>query len=419
MPGGLPWLFADPRGAAAAWRARLTLLLGELRREAAACGAAITADVSSRTRERLGLLEAAYGDHADRLAGLLEPFGTGTAAASHDTLQALRTRLPGSQGLTNYYANIHRDWAWGEDENQASLALLTSVIDAGLAGERVLVLGAGAGRLAYDLHRAQQPALTFAMDINPLLLAVAREMYAGRSLELYEFPIAPRGIADHARLRTLRAPAPADERLHLIAGDALHAPFEPGTFDVVVTPWFIDIVEAPFTLLAARVNGLLADGGRWLNLGSVAFASAQRAQQLSLEEALQVVQQCGFAPPVVREAELPYMRSPASRHARIESTVAWCARRHSAATEPAAPDLLPPYLLDATLPVPLPPELVAHAAATRIHAFLLSLIDGRRSLADIAGVLVEQRMMAPADAAPAVRAFLLRLHEDAARRANY
>ena len=100
MPRGPPWLFADPRGAAAAWRARLTLLLGELRREAAACGAAITADVSSRTRERLGLLEAAYGDHADRLAGLLEPFGTGTAAASHDTLQALRTRLPGSRIIT-------------------------------------------------------------------------------------------------------------------------------------------------------------------------------------------------------------------------------------------------------------------------------------------------------------------------------
>ena len=35
--------------------------------------------------------------------------------------------------------------------------------------------------------------LTVATDFNPLLLIVAREMFAGRAVELYEFPIAPRG----------------------------------------------------------------------------------------------------------------------------------------------------------------------------------------------------------------------------------
>lgn len=364
------------------------------------------------------MLGGALGEHAERLARLLEPLGLAAASASRDTLQALRTRLPASQGLTNYYANIHRDWVWGDAENQASLDLLGSVIDIDLAGARVVVLGAGAGRLAYDLHRQYRPALTLATDLNPLLLAVAREMYAGRSLEMYEFPIAPRSIADHALLRVLRAPEPAGEGLQLIAADALHAPLEPGTFDVVVTPWFIDIVEAPFAGLAARVNALLADGGHWLNLGSVAFASAARAEQLSLEEAVQVVQHSGFAPPTVREAELPYMRSPASRHARIESTVAWSARRTHAVPAPD-PQSLPPWLLDATLPVPQSPDIASQAAVTRIHAFLLSLIDGRRTLADIAQLLIEQRLMSPADAQPAVRALLLRLHEDAARRTNY
>lgn len=402
------------------WRARLGRQLADLRRDADQCGGALAHDspLPPLTRERLALLGGALGEHAERLARLLEPLGLAAASASRDTLQALRTRLPASQGLTNYYANIHRDWVWGDAENQASLDLLGSVIDIDLAGARVVVLGAGAGRLAYDLHRQYRPALTLATDLNPLLLAVAREMYAGRSLEMYEFPIAPRSIADHALLRVLRAPEPAGEGLQLIAADALHAPLEPGTFDVVVTPWFIDIVEAPFAGLAARVNALLADGGHWLNLGSVAFASAARAEQLSLEEAVQVVQHSGFAPPTVREAELPYMRSPASRHARIESTVAWSARRTHAVPAPD-PQSLPPWLLDATLPVPQSPDIASQAAVTRIHAFLLSLIDGRRTLADIAQLLIEQRLMSPADAQPAVRALLLRLHEDAARRTNY
>ncbi len=416
--GGVPWLFRDPRGATAEWRARLGLLLADLRADARACEAGATGATPALARERLDLLAGALGDHARRLARLLEPLQIAADIPAREALQALRPSLPGSQGLTNYYANIHRDWCWGEAENTATLALLESVLDADLAGKRVAVLGSGAGRLAYDLHMKHAPALTVAVDVNPLLLAVAREMYAGRTLELYEFAIAPRSIADHAVLRRLHAPRAADERLLLVAADALHAPFTDGAFDVVVTPWFIDIVEAPFPALAARVNALLAADGKWLNLGSLSFASAQRALQFSLEEALQLVEEAGFDPPRTRELPLPYMHSPASRHARVESTLAWSARKRTDVPAPAAHEP-PAWLVDVTQPVPLPAELRSHALATRIHAFLMSLIDGERSVADIARVLVEQKLMKPEDATPAVRAFLQRMHEDAGRRTNF
>lgn len=416
--GGVPWLFRDPRGAAAEWRARLGLLLADLRADARSCQAGIAGASRALTRQRLDLLARTLDDHARRLAQLLEPLQVGTDPPAREALQGLRTRVPGSQGLTNYYANIHRDWCWGEAENDATHALLAAVADGDLAGARIAVLGSGAGRLAYDLYARHAPALVVAMDLNPLLLAVAREMYAGRPLDLYEFPIAPRGIADHALLRRLSSPAAADGRLLLVAGDALQAPFGHGTFDVVVTPWFIDIVEAPFPALAAQVNALLTAGGQWLNLGSLAFASAQRALQFSLDEAVQVVGEAGFDPPRTREQSLPYMQSPASRHARVESVVAWSARKRADVPAPAVHEP-PPWLADVTQPVPLPAELRSHALATRIHAFLMSLIDGKRSVADIARVLVEQKLMRPEDAAPAVRAFLQRMHEDAGRRTNF
>ena len=418
--GGAAWLFRDPRGAAGEWRARLTLMLAELQADAAGTRAALAApDLLPATRARLERLAAALEDHGQRVARLLEPLQVHLGAADRDTLRALRTRMPVSQGLTNYYVNIHRDWAWGEAENAASLDLLDTAGTEPLAGARVLVLGAGAGRLAYDLHRRHAPALTVAMDLNPLLLAVAREMFAGRRLELYEFPLAPRGAADHAVLRSLAAPAPADERLQLVAGDAMCAPFQPGAFDVVVTPCFVDIVEEPFPALATRINALVADGGRWLNLGSVAFAfmATQRALQFSLDEVLGIVEGAGFTRPVLREAVVPYMQSPASRHARLESTVAWTARKVASVAPPASRGP-PEWIVDARLPVPVTADLQAHARATRIHAFLMSLVDGRRSLADIAQVLVEQRLMKPEDALPATRAFMLRMQEDAGRRIN-
>lgn len=416
--GGVPWLFRDPRGAAGEWRARLTLLLAELRADAASVRAALNdGDLLAATRDRLTHVASALEDHGGRLAQLLAPLDVHVGAADRDALRALRTRMPVSQGLTGYYVNIHRDWAWGDAENAASLDLLDGAGAESLAGARVLVLGAGAGRLAYDLHRRHRPALTVAMDLNPLLLAVAREMYAGRALELYEFPLAPRAAADHAVLRSLRAPAAADERLVLIAADAMCAPFKAGAFDVVVTPWFIDIVEEPLPALAARINALVAQGGRWLNLGSVAFAfaSTQRRLQFSLDEALAIVQAAGFAAPAVREASLPYMQSPASRHARVESTVAWTVRKVAGVTAPATCGP-PEWIVDAALPVPLTADLKAHAMATRIHAFVMSLVDGRRSLRDIAQVLVAQRLMKAGDALPAVRAFMLKMQEDAGRR---
>ena len=84
---------------------------------------------------------------------------------------------------------------------------------------RMLVVGAGAGRLAYDVHARRRPATLVAADLNPLMMIVARRMFSGGRVELYEFPVAPRDLASHAVLRDLRAPctggpgpAPGDRR---------------------------------------------------------------------------------------------------------------------------------------------------------------------------------------------------------------
>ena len=110
---------------------------------------------------------------------------------NHETYLALRTRLPVDQGLNTYYANIHRDWAWGDEENEASLKQVRAVLHDHAELGNVLVLGAGAGRLAYDVHTNIDCSSTVALDFNPLLLLVAQAVTEGEQLNLYEFPIAP------------------------------------------------------------------------------------------------------------------------------------------------------------------------------------------------------------------------------------
>jgi hypothetical protein len=410
--GELPWLFPDPRQALAEWRGRTRLLTQHLASEAAAMRSSLGGATVAATRRRLEHVAAAYEGQIERLRALLAPLGLDESGIAESTHQALGTRLPTEQGLTNYYVNLHRDWCWGAEENAGSVAALGAAAG-GLAGlGRTLVQGAGAGRLAYDLHAAGDAPMTVATDFNPLLLFAARELFAGREVELYEFPIAPRGIEDSAVARTLTSPGPARAGLELVAGDALQPPFADGAFDTVVTPWFVDIVGEPFARVAARVNLLLAPGGRWLNFGSLAFSRAAHADRIGLEEVLEILPRAGFAAPTVREATLPYMRSPASRHARVETTVTWAAVKSGAPEEQPRSRVWPEWLLQSEKPVPRTEAFEMRQVSSRVHAFLLALINGERSIRDMARMLVEQRLATPQEAEAQVRIFLTRLYEE-------
>ncbi len=411
--GEIPWLFADPRQSLAEWRGRSSLLTQQLASEAEAMRAeASEPALPATTRRRLESVAAAHDDQVARLHALLAPIGLDQASASEATLQGLGTRLPTEQGLTNYYVNVHRDWAWGDDENGASFSEIRAALGGSLAGlGRTLVQGAGAGRLAYDLHAAGDAPLTVATDFNPLLLFTAREMFGGRALELYEFPIAPRNVGTHAVLRRLAAPAAARPGLELVGADALQPPFAAGVFDTVVTPWFVDIIGEPLARVAARVNRMLKPGGRWINFGSLAFARAAFADRITLEEALEILPAMGFAAPVSRENTIPYMRSPASRHAREEHVVTWVAAKEATVEAPRE-RVLPEWLLNPDKPVPRTRAIEMQAISSRVHAFLLALINGERTMRDMARVLVEQRLMSSQEADAAVRLFLARLHEE-------
>lgn len=417
----VPCLFAEPAATLAEWRQRLQFAHENLLSDAAGVQAELqNPRLRPLTRERLTLLHEACSDQARRLVDLLRPLTLHHSQAGMATHLAMQTRLPVDQGLTTYYANIHRDWAWGGDENTKSLELVSSGISVGGRGDSrppgsVVVLGSGAGRLAYDLHQQLQPEVTVALDFNPLLTLVAARAVSGAGTQLWEFPIAPRSISDHAVLQTLLAPEPVRDGFHLLLADVLRPPLAAESVDVVVTPWVVDILPEDFHVFAARVNGLLKPGGRWINFGSLAFSQPGVATRYSLEEALAIVMHNGFAEPEAWEEEIPYMCSPASRHGRRELVVTIAATKERSVSRPARHRALPDWLIGGTQPVPLLPDFQLQAMSTRIYGFIMGLIDGRRSVTDMAKLIADQRLMTREDAEPAVRTFLTKMYEDSQR----
>ena len=414
--GGIPWLFREPSLVLGEWQNRLTLYLEEFRQEARVAGRELEdSRLTAATRARLEQLEAAYEGQVGRVGKLLAPLAMQAGPAPQALMTAFGVEVPRRQDLHSYYVNLHRDWSWGTAENEAAATMVTSVL-APDPVPRALVLGAGGCRLAFDLHQKGAFQQTVALDINPLLLLTASRLLSGETVELYEFPIAPRTKGDHAVLRALRAPGPSRQGLEFVFADALNAPFAAGSFDVVLTPWLVDIIDGDFADLCARINRLVRPGGTWVNFGSVSFMGLRPSERLGVEEVYERVVAAGFRLTAREEREIPYMRSPASRHARQETVLAFAATKHSEAVPPARRPILPAWLTDPRQPIPLDEQFEVTAIASRLQAVALSLIDGQRTAADLARFLVEQQLLAPEAALAAVRGLLLRLYDGRRRR---
>ena len=332
---------------------------------------------------------------------------------NYESYLAMRTRLPADQGLNTYYSNIHRDWAWGKEENDASMQQIRAVTQDNADFGDTLVLGAGAGRLAYDIHMQLGCSSTTALDFNPMLLLVANQVTLGKSLKMQEFPIAPASLEDDAVLRTLSAPEVVRDGFQLVLGDALRPPFAGKSFDTVVTPWLIDIITEDLPTFAARINGLLKKDGRWVNFGSLAFSAQERARRYSPEETKAIVAESGFGDPYVSQATIPYMCSPASRHGRQEKVFTFSTWKERDADKPPRHRALPDWIVTGKEPVPQLQSFRTQAMTTQIYSFMMSLIDGKRSIEDMSVILQQQKLMSREEAIPAIRTFLIRMFDDA------
>lgn len=412
-PGTLPFIWPEPGAALLDWRNRYNAALGDLEQQIST--ASVPASAPDSSKQRIDLLRTALVQHQAELTDLLNPLNLGEALAK-ETHLALRTRLPSHHGVLSYAQNIHRDWCWGDDENKQVIDHLLDALGRASfpSPKTILVLGCGAGRLAYDLHGNLKPDETWALDSNPLLCLIGHRMAAGERISFTEFPLAPITPADTAKTRTLKA-ASTISGLNFICADGMRLPFAAGQFDLVVTPWLLDVIDAGVTEVMQVIANVLKPGGCWLNHGSIAFQGALPANRLGAVELADISTDQGFNVVLSEDIELPYLQSPASRHRRSEITHTQIASRGTQKHKPSKTrhQHLPDWIVKGTIPVPLTPAFQTQINTTRIHAFIMSLIDGKRSVQDMAQVLEEQRLMPAQQAAQAIRVFLTTMQEEA------
>lgn len=406
VQAGVPWLFRDVEGARAQWAAKLQRFRRGLLTELEALDRALERDdVVASTRERLRRQRAGREAFGEQVFALLAPFALREGEAGA-TLP--RDRIPSGQHVTSYLETAHRDWRWGEPELEATRRLIAPAVSR-LEGD-VLVLGGGAGRLAFDLALARPEARIVQLDVNPLLTRIAAAVVAGEEVALNELPELPLSVEDACVEQRLARPDDAEPKAPpvFLLGDVFAPPFAPASFDALVTPWVVDILPEPFARLVRRLGGLLRPGGRWLGFGPTSFEAHGPADRLTPEEMADVLEAAGFALETAGTETVPYLHSPHGMPRRGEEIFVFEAMRP--ATLDAVDDFAfyPEWLLDPRQPIPADPRFETLRAERTFDVEILKCIDGRSSIEDLVVILSSRFGLAPAPCRATIERFFAR-----------
>ena len=298
------------------WRRQLGLLIAQSEQMTAALeGEAGNPELAEGGKLRLNAL--AHGVR-DQLRQIVEVVG---AALGGPLEPQENTGLP--RGVVEYSYLLYRDWAWekaGNQECQQSIDSIRSVVTTEKLG-RMLVVGAGACRLAYDLHRFLGASETAVVDIDPFLFVFAEAVIRGAVVPFTEASTTVQELSRVARTWDLTAPhGPLGEDVfHFYLANGLSPPFADGTFDSVVTPWFIDQVPPDLPVLLTAVHRLLRPGGRWINHGPLIYpVDAPVARRFSREELFDLVAHAGFRIERWRGDSQRHLVSPLTERGKME-----------------------------------------------------------------------------------------------------
>lgn len=403
---GIPWLFKNPLHSMVDWSVKLNhfnqVLSDEIR--------VLQNDVKkaeATTKRRLELLLEGKKAFQITINHLVSPI-LKAKVSSKPVYDALSDRAPHTQNLLSYEANLYRDWVWGQQENQQTCELVLNKLSQKQV-QRMLVLGAGSCRLAYDLHKNINPGITIANDINPLLLFAASEILTGKDLDIAEFPLHPRGIDNVVLHHQIKACEKSPDNFYLLFSDAAAPALAKHQFDLVVTPWLIDIQPFALSQFLKSVNHYLPIDGQWLNFGSLVFNQKRDSLCYSVEEIHTIAEEAGFVIEEISEHEIPYLKSPHNAGYRMENIYCWRAIKKQHLEQSSDLQNLPNWILDINQPIPKTKQIQSFAFSHQLYAELAAKIDGKKSIQQIGKKIARERSMDESEAIAMVKNFYLKI----------
>ena len=348
-------------------------------------------------REKIKNVLRDYKTHLAIMSKNLAPLGLAKVSVAEHKIFSSRRKV--GQRLIEYYGNIARDWAWGIQENLQGVSLLRKAAqksNTDLASiKKILVIGAGACRLPYEVHRWIKPEHTVCVDYNPYLLTVAKKLIIdGEKLTHIDFPNVPLDVESFTVPYELSAPETLkDSEFSFLVHDLREWGFRHESVDLVLSPWIIDVVPVLPPRLFAQINSVLRPGGLWMNYGPLNFSRQRLVDNWTLQEVMNQVQRSGFEVSDHEYSQVPHLQNPHSAHGRLDYVLTFCAKKIEDCEIPQDPsaDNLPDWIHDHHLPVEAPMALRELQASLRFSYELSTKLESQLTIAELAAFLSAQQ----------------------------
>lgn len=284
---------------------------------------------------------------------------------------------PSSQQIHSYFQLLFRDWCWDESEIARYTALAGKALDD--SEKTVLILGSGAGGLSYRLAQQFPSSRFVSLEHNPFLALSAERLMQGETLALQDYSIYPKSHQHCAQSWQVKAPAVVGDNHQAVLASYPFVPFAPNSFDVIIAPWFFDILELSFPAAVQHSLPFLKSDGELIFFGPANLHKSYTDEQWCAEE---ITAYFGkqFAEMSHHQETLYYLDSPLNAQRRMETLLFVHGRKPHAVT------IQPPRDTPAVLR--MTPELQQHKAVTDTMHTVLSVIDGDINAAELAAKLV-------------------------------
>lgn len=296
----------------------------------------------TRVAEKLAGMRQAVEQNARVLSQLCAPHRAATAAVATASSRVSESDLEKVQSTLKQFVR-----EWGEDgaiERQAAHSPVLEALRKTLpepTGRRVLLPGAGLGRLVWEVARlgyiAQGCEFSYFMLVASNFL-LNRLGAARVSVTVHPWVLQTcNSVSAADQLRPARVPdvapdeLPASAQLSMCAGDFLEVySGQRAAWDAVVTLFFVDTAHDVSRYLR-HIWDLLVDGGVWINIGPLLWhfhdMPGEVSVELTWEELRALILSCGFVLEHEEWRRCGYTTNPASLYQMAYTCMFFVARK--------------------------------------------------------------------------------------------
>lgn len=354
--GGLPYLLPKPSEALARAAVEATQFIDQEQRHLEQLQGQISAEHDALLLQRLRAIEQAKQTNLNTVRSILAPIGSTSAKGGVRVEKAFDA----------YFQLLFRDWCWQKDEQGKSLSdddeldvyadfveseivawqqakVESGSIDSQAPPIRVLLLGGGAGGLGYRLVQRLPCIELVSVERNPLLALGAAAVSSGEKVELCDYSLYPRSLDSCSQHYSIKVPS-VDHRHAIVMADFPALPFEQASFDVIVAPWFFDILPMPTNDAIQATCYWLKPDGALLSIGPSNVHKDYYEEQFTPEEFLACFKRC-FDSVRWHQKQLPYLHSPLNSQLRLEHVLFAVASKRTSLPEQRPSALSPQSLV--------------------------------------------------------------------------